>query len=484
MPANSSTGSIATASRQLAVGKARYGLMLREDGIVLDDGTTSRLADDHFFMTTTTANAAQGHDAYGILPPGAVARARCAICLGHRAMGADGGRRAQGARDARRRSSTMSTLNDETFPYLAAKEIIDPRRHHRRGCSASRSRASMPMNCRCRPITANMAARALMQAGEEFGIVPYGVEALSVMRIEKGHVAGGELNGTTTAGDLGLGQDDVDEEGLYRPHDGGARRPGRSKDREHVVGIRPVDTGDRLRAGSHLLKRNDAPSTGQRPGLYHLGRLFADARLCGWAWRCSRTGASAMARSSRSSTGCATSTCMPRSAIPCITTRRTGSSMLKLVDRHSARLALWPMLRCRAASAPTRARPASPCRCAIRCRSSPSSRARASRRRSARRSPRLTARHCRRPENRAAATACRFHWCGADQWYAIADGCGGGRALSRAQGSGSRALPPCSDQSHGRIILRVAGPEGARRARQGNAGRSSSFASSGRASRR
>jgi methylglutamate dehydrogenase subunit C len=41
----------------LAVGKARYGVMLREDGFVLDDGTTTRLADDHYFMTTTTANA-------------------------------------------------------------------------------------------------------------------------------------------------------------------------------------------------------------------------------------------------------------------------------------------------------------------------------------------------------------------------------------------------------------------------------------------
>ncbi|TIW86398.1 MAG: sarcosine oxidase subunit alpha, partial [Mesorhizobium sp.] len=41
----------------LAVGKARYGLMLREDGIVYDDGTTSRLAEDHYFLTTTTAKA-------------------------------------------------------------------------------------------------------------------------------------------------------------------------------------------------------------------------------------------------------------------------------------------------------------------------------------------------------------------------------------------------------------------------------------------
>ena len=42
---------------KLAVGKARYGLMLREDGMVMDDGTTSRLSEDHYLMTTTTANA-------------------------------------------------------------------------------------------------------------------------------------------------------------------------------------------------------------------------------------------------------------------------------------------------------------------------------------------------------------------------------------------------------------------------------------------
>jgi glycine cleavage system aminomethyltransferase T len=44
---------------KLPVGKARYGLMLREDGHIFDDGTTSRLGDQHFFMTTTTAYAAE-----------------------------------------------------------------------------------------------------------------------------------------------------------------------------------------------------------------------------------------------------------------------------------------------------------------------------------------------------------------------------------------------------------------------------------------
>ena len=57
---------------------------------------------------------------------------------------------------------------------------------------------------------------ALMAAGEEFDAVPYGTEALGVMRVEKGHVAGNELNGQTTAYNLGLGPDGLSEERLHR----------------------------------------------------------------------------------------------------------------------------------------------------------------------------------------------------------------------------------------------------------------------------
>ena len=42
---------------EVAIGKARYGVMLREDGIVFDDGTTTRISENHFHMTTTTAQA-------------------------------------------------------------------------------------------------------------------------------------------------------------------------------------------------------------------------------------------------------------------------------------------------------------------------------------------------------------------------------------------------------------------------------------------
>jgi glycine cleavage system aminomethyltransferase T len=76
--------------------------------------------------------------------------------------------------------------------------------------------------------------RALMQAGSAFGVTPYGTEALGVMRIEKGHVAGNELNGQTTARRSRPWQDDVDEEGLYRPPHGRARGAGPEGARLHV----------------------------------------------------------------------------------------------------------------------------------------------------------------------------------------------------------------------------------------------------------
>jgi heterotetrameric sarcosine oxidase alpha subunit len=247
----------------LAVGKARYGLMLREDGIVMDDGTTSRLADDHYLMTTTTANAAR-------------IMSHMEFC--HQALWPEldvqyvsvTEQWAQMAVAGPKSRATLQkivdgvTLDDQTFPYMAAREVTIlggiPARLFRLSFSGEHAyELAVPADY------GNLAARAIMQAGAAFGIGPYGVEALSIMRIEKGHVAGGELNGTTTAADLGLGKmmstrkDYIGRmmamrEGLVDPA------------RPCVVGIRPVDRTARLRAGSHLLTRGAAPSLANDQG--------------------------------------------------------------------------------------------------------------------------------------------------------------------------------------------------------------------------
>ena len=62
------------------------------------------------------------------------------------------------------------------------------------------------MNLRFPRAGGDATIRAIMAGGEMFGVIPYGTEALGVMRIEKGHIAGNEINGATTAADLGLGR--------------------------------------------------------------------------------------------------------------------------------------------------------------------------------------------------------------------------------------------------------------------------------------
>jgi glycine cleavage system aminomethyltransferase T len=247
----------------LAVGKARYGLMLREDGIVMDDGTTSRLAEDHYVMTTTTANAAK-------------VMSHMEFC--HQALWPDldvqyvsvTEQWAQMAVAGPKSRATLQkivdglTLTDETVPYLAALSVTVlggiPARLFRISFSGEHAyELAVPADY------GNMVARSIMQAGEEFAITPYGVEALSIMRIEKGHVAGGELNGTTTAADLGLGKmmsTKKDYIGRMMAQREGLIDPLRAC----VIGIRPVDPADKLRSGSHLLTRGTRPSMANDQG--------------------------------------------------------------------------------------------------------------------------------------------------------------------------------------------------------------------------
>jgi sarcosine oxidase subunit alpha len=102
-------------------------------------------------------------------------------------------------------------------------------------------------------------AEALAERIATQGAVPYGLEALNVMRIEKGHPAGGELNGQTTAHDLGMGRMMSSRKDFI----GRAlsRRPAlRDPLRPTLVGLRPLDRAARPRAGAHLLPTDAANS--------------------------------------------------------------------------------------------------------------------------------------------------------------------------------------------------------------------------------
>jgi heterotetrameric sarcosine oxidase alpha subunit len=240
----------------LAAGRARYGLMLREDGIAFDDGTTSRLADDRYFMTTTTANAVRVfqhmHFCHQVLWP--ELDVQFASATDEWAQFSVAGPRARDVL-ARLVDPPFSIANAD-FPYMGVAELTvcegTPARLYRLSFSGELAyEIGVPARY------GDALARALMRAGEPFGIIPYGTEALGVMRIEKGHVAGNELDGRTTADDLGLGRmmsskkDFIGRVMATRP---GLTDPKRPK----LVGLRPRNAGERLYAGSHLLPKGAA----------------------------------------------------------------------------------------------------------------------------------------------------------------------------------------------------------------------------------
>jgi sarcosine oxidase subunit alpha len=239
--------------RTLPVGRARYGLMLREDGFVMDDGTTARLAERHYLMTTTTANAAKVMQHLEFchqwlwpeldLSMASVTEEWAQIAIA--------GPRARAV--LREIVDAPFDIANDAFGYLAAAELSiaggTPARLFRLSFSGELAyELAVPARF------GNALAARLLAAGA----TPYGTEALGVMRIEKGHPAGNELNGQTTAHDLGLGRllsNSKDFVGRAMAARAALTDPARPT----LVGLKPVDPADRLHAGAHLLPQESAP---------------------------------------------------------------------------------------------------------------------------------------------------------------------------------------------------------------------------------
>ncbi len=241
---------------KLPVGKVRYGLMLREDGIVMDDGTTARMSEHHYVMTTTTANAVSvfRHMEFArqcLWPDMDVQLISTTDAWAQYAVAGPNARRLL-------EKIVDQDISNEAFPFMACSEITV--------CGGTRARlfrisfsGELAYEIAVPTRYGDAMIRAIMKAGEEFDVTPYGTEALGVMRIEKGHAAGNELNGTTTALELGLGKmvskakDSIGSKLSER--DGLSHEDGFK-----LMGFKPVDPGEAFNAGSHFLKPG-APET-------------------------------------------------------------------------------------------------------------------------------------------------------------------------------------------------------------------------------
>ena len=245
----------------LAVGKCRYGLMLREDGMVFDDGTTARMGQNEFVMTTTTANAVTvfRHLEY------------CRQCLwpdmdvqiiSTTEAWAQFSVAGPNARKLLQKIVDQD-ISDAAFPYMGAGNItIGGLRGRLFRISFSGELAyeiAVPTRY------GDALIRKLTDAGKEFDAVVYGTEALGVMRIEKGHVAGGELNGQSTALNMGLGKmvsKKKDAIGMVLSQREGLAR----EDGLRIVGVKPVDPSKPLTAGSHFLDKGAAATAANDGG--------------------------------------------------------------------------------------------------------------------------------------------------------------------------------------------------------------------------
>ena len=235
---------------KLAVGRTRYGLMLREDGIAMDDGTAARLADDHFVVTTTTANALSVYRHMEFVrqclyPDMDVQLISTTEAWAQYAVAGPNSRKVL-------EKLVDGDISNEAFPFMACANITV--------CGGLRARlfrisfsGELAYEIAVPTAYGDALIRKIMEAGAEYDITAYGTEALGVMRIEKGHAAGNELNGTTTAANLGMGRmvskakDSIgsvlsEREGLNRADD------------LRQVGIKPVDPADPVPAGAHLMK--------------------------------------------------------------------------------------------------------------------------------------------------------------------------------------------------------------------------------------
>lgn len=236
----------------LKVGRARYGLMLREDGFVMDDGTTARLGDQHYVMTTTTAAAGQvmAHLEYvtQVLRPDW--DVRIVSVTEQWAQFAVAGPKA--------RALLNGLLDDEidskTWPFMACGEVsvmgVAGRLFRISFSGEEAYELAVPARY------GDALFRELLARAEGLGGGAYGMEALNVLRIEKGFITHAEINGTVTAGDLGMqGMMSKKKDFFGKPM---SRRDGlMAEDRMQMVGLKPIGAVKQLTAGAHLFNPED-----------------------------------------------------------------------------------------------------------------------------------------------------------------------------------------------------------------------------------
>ena len=276
----------------LKPGRARYGVMCKADGMVMDDGVVLRLADDHFMATTTTGGAAGVLDwmedflqtewpDLDVWLTSVTEQWATVAVVGPK------------AREVMAVLAPELDVTQDAFKFMQLEDAVVAGIESRVARISFSGELAFEINV---PMTYGLALwEAVFAAGQPFGITPYGTESMHVLRAEKGYfIVGQETDGTVTPLDLGLDWMIADKEFV------GRRSLRRSDilrdDRKQLVGILPVDPKDRLPEGAQLIDSAEyeipVPMIGHVTSSYEssaMGRTFGLALVRGGRSRIGET---------------------------------------------------------------------------------------------------------------------------------------------------------------------------------------------------
>ena len=239
----------------LEIGMGRYGIMLSDDGMILDDGVTFKLAENHYLMSTSTgfADLVFRHMEYLLqvecqswqvwITPVTSQWCNATIC-------------GPKARDVLEALGTSIDISNDAFPFMAMREALVA------GLPARICRVSftgeVSFEINVWPRHAEAMWRRIMEIGGPFGIVPVGSETSHVLRVEKGFLSlGHEVDATADPFDLGMGW----IMSRTKAHTIGRRsidiRRSSGKPRRELVGLIPESGGELVPEGAPITPNGD-----------------------------------------------------------------------------------------------------------------------------------------------------------------------------------------------------------------------------------
>ncbi|HWK64780.1 MAG TPA: sarcosine oxidase subunit alpha [Rhizobiaceae bacterium] len=242
---------------KLAPGRCRYGIMLREDGFIYDDGVVGRLAADRFHVTTTTGGAARvlNHMEDYLQTEFPQLNVWLTSVSEHWAVIAVQGPR---SRDIIAPLVEGIDLSDVAMPHMSVREgriCGVPTRLFRMSFTGERGfEVNVPADY------APAVWEALWAEGQKHGACAYGTEAMHVLRAEKGYIiVGQDTDGTVTPDDAGLdwavGKKKTDFVGIR----GMARPDLVAKGRRQLVGLKTRDPNVVLEEGAQIVGNPNQP---------------------------------------------------------------------------------------------------------------------------------------------------------------------------------------------------------------------------------